>query len=202
MSASLSIVVLLAALGQVQDAPVPTFGTTVVIPSGLRGQIYYIKHNTRALPRFEELKPVGTIYTTTLNVPERAFSEGFPGVTNRFEWFAIDYTGRFWIQKPGVYEFALTADDGAKLYIDDHELIDNDGQHVPVTLRSRVDLSGGIHRMRVSYFQGPRFMVALVLKVAGPDEVGLRIFSTDEFKPPPHPEDWKFGSAAELQGNQ
>jgi hypothetical protein len=31
--------------------------------------------------------------------------------------------------------------------------------------------------------------VALVLEVAGPGEQ-LRVFSTDEFKPPEHPENW------------
>ena len=46
-----------------------------------------------------------------------------------------------------------------------------------------VDLGPGIHRIRVSYFQGPRFLVALVLQVAPPGEP-LRIFSTDDFKPP------------------
>ena len=181
MVARLSLVLLLPAFCQAQDAPVPTFGTTVVIPSGLRGQVYFIRHNSKRLPNFAKLKPVGTIYTSALDVPPRAFSQGFPGVTDRFEWFAIDYTGRFWIQKPGVYEFALTSDDGAKLYIDDRELIDNDGQHEPVTKQGRINLSGGIHRMRVSYFQGPRYMVALVLKVAGPDDEELRVFSTDEF---------------------
>jgi len=190
---------LLVLPGQAQDAPVPTFGTTVVIPSGLRGKIYYIHRNSKALPRFEELKPVGSIYTTALNVPPRAFTQGFPGVTERFEWFAIDYTGRFWIQQPGVYEFSLTSDDGAKLYIDNRELIDNDGQHQPATEQRRINLGGGIHRIRVSYFQGPRYMVALVLKVAGPDDEELRVFSTDEFRPPPHPEEWQYSSAAELQ---
>jgi hypothetical protein len=39
--------------------------------------------------------------------------------------------------------------------------------------------------------------VALVLEIAGPDdpEQALRVFSTDEFKPPANPEDWKFPSA-------
>ena len=50
---------------------------------------------------------------------------------------------------------------------------------------------GFIHRIRVQYFQGPRFNVALVLEVAIPHEQ-LRVFSTDEFKPPANPEDWKF----------
>ena len=195
------VLVLLLAFGQAPDANVPTFGTTVVIPSGLRGRIYYIHKGAKHLPRFEKLKPAGTIYTTSLNVPTRDFKEGFPGVTDRVEWFAIDYTGRFWIQEPGVYEFSLTSDDGARLYIDDREVIDNDGQHEPVTLQGRINLAGGIHRIRVSYFQGPRYQVALVLKVAGPQDEQLRIFSTDEFKPPPHPEDWKYGNAEDLEGD-
>ena len=163
-----------------------TFGTTVVIPSGLRGEVYHIPHNTTKLPDFEKLKPVGSIYTSSLNIPARDFKEGFPGVTRRSEWFAIDYRGRFWIDHPGLYTFVLTSDDGAKLYIDDRLVVDNDGQHPPLDRGADVDLGAGIHTIRVSYFQGPRFQVALVLQVASPGEK-LRIFSTNEFKPL-HPE--------------
>lgn len=177
-----------AAMAAAED-PVYKFGTTVVIPSGLRGSIYRIRRNTARLPDFRRLKPAGAIYTDSLNVPPQDFRQGFPGVTKRFEWFAIDYTGRFWIEHPGAYNFALTADDGARLYIDDLLVVDNDGQHPPREATGDIELSGGVHRIRVSYFQGPRFHVALVLKVAPPGEP-LRVFSTDEFKPPPHPENW------------
>jgi hypothetical protein len=180
-------------LGTVSHAlaqePVATFGSTTVIPAGLRGVIYHIHHNTQRLPDFSKLKPSGSIYTSTLNIPAQDFKQGFPGVTKRFEWFAIDYTGRFWIDKPGTYTFVLTSDDGARLYIDDDEIVDNDGLHPPADVSGSVDLSAGIHRIRVSYFQGPRLQVALVLKVAPPGEEP-RIFSTDEFKPPLHPETW------------
>ena len=130
------------------------------------------------------MKPRGAIYTTTLNVPPRSFREGFPGVTDRFEWFAIDYTGKFWISKPGPYHFALQSDDGAKPYIDGKIVIDNDGIHAPVTRTGLVELAGGVHAIRVSYFQGPRDWVALVLAVAAPGENQWRIFNTDEFLPP------------------
>jgi hypothetical protein len=166
-----------------------TFGTTVVIPSGLRGRVFHVRRNTASLPDFTRLKPVGTIYASSLNIPPQDFRQGFPGVTKRFEWFAIDYTGRFWIDKPGAYDFALTSDDGAVLYIDDQLVVDNDGTHPPVKLTGNVELSGGVHRIRVAYFQGPRFHVALVLEVAPPGEK-LRVFSTDEFKPPLHPDTW------------
>ena len=178
----------LTAIAGAQE-PVVKFGTTVVIPSGLRGQVYHIRHNTSKLPDFDKLKPRGMIYTSVLNIPSQNFRQGFPGVTRRFEWFAIDYTGRFWIDKPGDYRFVLTSDDGSRLYIDDQLIADNDGQHPAVDVTGTATLASGIHRIRVSYFQGPRFEVALVLQVAPPDEP-LRVFSTDEFKPPLHPETW------------
>ncbi len=171
--------------------PAAKFGTTVVIPSGLRGIIYKIRHNSSHLPDFAKLKPMGEIYTSELDVPPQDFSRGFPGVTKRFEWFAIEYTGRFWVSKPGLYEFSLLSDDGSRLYIDGEEVINNDGQHPPEEETGSIVLDPGIHRIRVSYFQGPRFHVALVLKVAGPGEA-LRVFSTDEFKPPPNPEVWPY----------
>jgi hypothetical protein len=175
-----------ASISFAQDEPIPKFGTTVVVPLGLSGAIYHIPTNTPKLPNFRKLKPKGTIYTASLNVPPQDFRQGFPGVTKRFEWFAIDYTGRFWIEKPGFYRFALTSDDGAQLYIDEQLIVNNDGVHPPRRELGEVELSGGVHRLRVPYFQGPRSEVALVLEVAGPGEEQMRIFSTDEFKPPPN----------------
>jgi PA14 domain-containing protein len=183
---------LVAAESAAGQAPV-SFGTTVVVPGGLQGVIYHISKRAKEIPDLRRIKPRGKIYTSTLNIPGRDFQEGFPGVTKRLEWFAIDYTGRFWIEKPGLYRFALTSDDGSRLYIDDQEVVDNDGLHSPVTKSASLELAGGIHGIRVQYFQGPRFNVALVLEVAGPGEQ-LRVFSTDEFKPPSNPDDWRFPS--------
>jgi hypothetical protein len=188
------IVALLACASVVaaQEEPTIVFGTTVVIPSGLRGLVYHIKRNRTQLPDFEKLKPAGPpIYTSSLNLPPQNFLEGFPGVTKRNEWFAIDYSGKYWIADPGLYTFSLLSDDGSKLYIDDQLIIDNDGVHAPLEKIGVADLAGGLHRMRVSYFQGPKFQIALVLKVAGPGQQ-LRVFSTDEFKPPPDPGQWRF----------
>jgi hypothetical protein len=170
-----------------QDAPpaeteVPVFGINVYL-SGLTGQIYTIRENSKKLPDFTKMKPIGTIYTYSLAIPPRDFMEGFPGLTNRLEWFAIDYTGRFWIEAEGKFKFILTSDDGSRLYIDGKKLIDNDGLHVPVAVEGTVNLKSGLHDIRVSYFQGPRFHVALMLEVAGPDGQ-QRTFNTQDFKPP------------------
>jgi PA14 domain len=181
-----------SATAPVHEEPTPVFGTTVVIPSGLRGSVYHIHRQSKALPNFQKMKPAGPpIYTASLNLPPQDFRQGFPGVTKRIEWFAIDYLGKFWINDPGTYMFSLLSDDGAKLYIDDQTIIDNDGVHPPRTRYTGVQLASGLHRIRVSYFQGPKFYVALVLKVAGPGQK-LHVFSTDEFKPPPDPGEWRF----------
>jgi hypothetical protein len=161
-----------------------TFGTTVVDNGGFRGDIYYLDEGVEKLPNFSKLKPVGTIYTPALYVPSREFDEGFPGITERFEWFAIDYSGKFWVSEPGTYRFSLTSDDGSILYIDGRRVIRNDGQHPVEEEKRNVKLKAGAHTIRVSYFQGPRFHVALVLKVAGPKDQEFRVFHTGEFKPP------------------
>lgn len=186
-----AILLLTVQLNGAAQSSAPVFGTTVVIPSGLRGDIYFLPPNTKKLPGFSLLDPVGTVYTSQLNVSLRQFTEGFPGVTDRIEWFAIDYQGRFWIENPDQYVFALTADDGAKLYIDGRLVIDNDGIHEVRRLTAAVPLAGGIHRIRVSYFQGPRFQLALVLEVK-PPRADFRVFDTDEFRPPANPAEWKY----------
>jgi hypothetical protein len=168
----------------VYGEPLNTFGTTVATNSGFRGEIYFIDAGSTRLPNFSKLKPAGVIYTPYLCVPPRSFDEGFPGVTDRFEWFAIDYKGRFWVSEPGVYRFALASDDGSNLYIDGKRVVQNDKQHPVIEKMGTIKLKTGAHAIRVSYFQGPRFHVALVLRVEGPGAGGLHIFHTDDFKPP------------------
>jgi len=192
------VLCLLIPLLAAAQEPVAVFGTTVVIPSGLRGDIYYLSRNTQTLADLAALHPEGSIYTTSLNVRPQDFLIGFPGITRRFEWFAIDYSGKFWIETPGLYRFRLVSDDGAMLYIDGQLIADNDGVHSTTVRLGSIRLAGGNHTIRVPYFQGPGNTVALMLEVAGPGEQP-RIFSTDEFKPPANPEEWRFPTSAELR---
>lgn len=171
------------------DDGIPTFGTTVVVPFGLAGDLYYLPPDTPVLPNFDKMVPVGRIYTNHLNIPAREFSGGFPGVTSRIEWFAIDYNGRFWVENAGKYTFNLLSDDGSRLYIDDRLEIDNDGIHASVSIASSVNLKRGIHKIRIEYFQGPRYLLALVLSVQAPGDK-WKTFNTDDFKPPSNTSTW------------
>ena len=173
--------------------PVTSFGTTVVVPGGLRGSISEIPADTTVLPDFDHdpIRRIGEVWTDSLNIPPRHWQSGFPGLSDRFEWFAIDYSGRFWIEEPGRYAFALISDDGSRLFVDGVPLIDNDCQHPPDLRTAAVELAGGVHQIRLSYFQGPRDCIALVLAIAGPGQ-HWQVFNTSEFKPPQNPLDWKY----------
>lgn len=146
------------------------FGTTVVPTqgTGFTGTIHFLDVGTGALPDFSNMTPTGILYTSSLDISPRSFEEGFPGISNRFEWFAIRYEASFEIVTPGDYSFRLLSDDGSRLYINGDLVIDNDGIHPPAEITGAVALTAGSHRMTVDYFQGPRTEIALQLFVTPP----------------------------------
>lgn len=139
------------------------FGGTGWVEHALMGKVYLLPENTSKLPDFKALKPVGTIYADRIDIPQRDWQEGFPGVTDRFEWFAIEYEGTFRVHTPGSYDFRLLSDDGAKLFIDGKLIIDNDGTHGPASQSGKVVLDDSPHSLSLQYFQGPRTGIALQL---------------------------------------
>lgn len=171
---------------RVVHAPATTsagdFGSLEATPFALEGRVYAVPVGTARLPDFASLSPVGTIFTRRLDVTPRSFLQGFPGVTERFEWFAIDYKGSFGIRQAGNYRFRLLSDDGARLLIDGRTVVDNDGLHGARAKEASVALSPGLHEIQVQYFQGPRAHVALVLEL-GRDGEPYRVFDTTRYAP-------------------
>jgi hypothetical protein len=117
--------------------------------------------------------PSGTIYFTNINIPTRSFTNGFPGITARTEYFAFDMRTKI---KPsdtmpaGNYQLALLSDDGSKLSMFDPsgqevQILDNDLQHgtklgcatVPFAMAA-----GDKIKLRIKYYQGPRVAISLV----------------------------------------
>ena len=196
--AALSLLLAAAPSLHSEEKPAYTFGTTVVNSSGLQGRVFHLDPDTRKLPNLSRRAPVGSVYTTTLNIWPQDFAEGFPGLTDRYEWFAIAYTARIWIETPGTYRFSLMADDGARLKLNGKLVVDNDGVHQAQALSASATLSRGVHELELDYFQGPRFAVALVLAVA-PPAGAWRIFDMEDFKPPKDPEQWVKGRISEIR---
>ncbi len=186
VSTSLLLAVLAGpAMGWVKGKkPDGSFGLTAPLRDAFRGAVYDMLPGSLALPDFALLSPVGYIYTYALNVPTRFYGQGMPGVTDRIEWFAIDYEADFWINKPGKYRFTLTSDDGSRLEVDGKLVVDNDGVHQTLTMGGSAVLEAGSHHIHVPYFQGPRDEVALVLEVAAPGEE-FHVFDLRDFRPGP-----------------
>ncbi|TAL37631.1 MAG: beta-glucosidase [Spirochaetes bacterium] len=154
------------------------FGGTKMIPGAMKGEVFFIPEDSGSLPDFSVLKPNGTIYTKTLNVEPRSFDTGFPGISDRTEWFAIRYTGSFTAAAEGDFSFRVLSDDGSRVYIDETLVVDNDGVHPPSELTGTIKLTKGKHAIRVEFFQGPRYELALQLFVTTPGGTE-RIFESD-----------------------
>lgn len=160
---------------EVDGKPVPVVSKTVPFggsDSGngaLLGLVYFLADETSKLPNFDEYLPSGALFAKELNVSPREFTEGFPGVDPRSEWFAIRYVGQFSTKVAGDYDFRLVSDDGATLRVDNVPLIDNDGLHEATEKRGKIRLMPGQHSIELHYFQGARPNVALQLFVTPPN---------------------------------
>lgn len=71
------------------------------------------------------------------------------------------------IPSDGLYIFYLNSDDGANLYIDNNKIIDNDGSHIMREAYGYVSLRGGIHQIKVNYYQTTSTS-GLILSYEGP----------------------------------
>lgn len=70
----------------------------------------------------------------------------------RKDKFAFRFEGYIKIAKDGFYTFFTQSDDGSKLFIDDVEIVNNDGDHGTEEKSGKAVLKKGFHKIRVVYF--------------------------------------------------
>lgn len=70
----------------------------------------------------------------------------------RTDRFALLFEGLIKIDKDGAYNFYTSSDDGSKFFIDDVEIVDNDGDHGTVEKSGKAFLRKGYHKIMVKYF--------------------------------------------------
>ncbi len=68
-------------------------------------------------------------------------------------FYSVEWTGVIYVPAGGDYRFALTSDDGSRLWIDDVLVVDNGGVHAAVRAEGVASLLGGFHRIRIRYMQ-------------------------------------------------
>lgn len=92
------------------------------------------------------------VYSDSLEVAQivpHVSIEGCPDVND----FGLTFDGFVKVNQDGVYDFSLTSDDGAVLYIDDLLVVDNDGSHEERKDRGMVALKAGFHSIVIKYHQ-------------------------------------------------
>ncbi len=135
------------------------------LPSEFRSVLDYIK------PEYKVEKP---LFFTDLWIPTRSFTSGFPTISDRTEYFALDIRSKLQpstTMQVGQYQLGILSDDGSII-----SQIDNNGLETdlvrqdsytstkfgcassPITLTSTEKI-----KLHVRYFQGPRDAIALVL---------------------------------------
>lgn len=138
--------------------------------------------NGNSLPRINTYPVVDKICMENFNIPKRRFEEGFPGVPNLYEWFAIQAKSTLIIPESGEYTFYLSSDDGSILYLDGNIFINNDGVHGVREINNKIYLNKGAHSLEIRYFQGPRFDIALQLFWSIPSKPEKHIVPRSYFK--------------------
>lgn len=108
--------------------------------SGLLEQEYAGDWNT--MPDFDVLTPTATRVLKRFGL-EPGWNKEFVGLRQR---------GVLRIDHGGVYRFAFTSDDGGRLWIDGHIVVDNDGLHGAVTRQGVAPLAPGGHEIVAEYF--------------------------------------------------
>lgn len=111
------------------------------LQQGLTAQ--YFEGSWEMLPDFSKESAILDTVVNSINMD----------ISKRNNDFGIRFTGVLKINEAGKYTFYLQSDDGSKLYLNNKELIDNDGLHAPDEQICEVELEPGLYNFRVDYFQ-------------------------------------------------
>jgi hypothetical protein len=119
---------------------------------------------TRYSPNVETLDVLQEEEWEVIYFPNRSIEEGFPGIY--YERFAMIIHSEFTVDEAGVYKFTLSSDDGSVIWIDDQEVVNNDGIHKMTTKENTIFLDSGDHHMKLFYFQLWPDKLGLILETA------------------------------------
>jgi len=156
-------------------------------PDGWRFTVYLGPHGMSRVVTTQGRHKVGSArlgrIMLTHNNAFKSIIRGTPH--DNFLWSA---TGTVKIEKSGRYTFCTTSDDGSKLWVDGHYVVNNDGLHGPRTRCGSRHLGSGSHFVKSLGFQrgGGAYMRIMY---QGPDTGNARIYlrSSD---PGPMQQNW------------
>jgi len=112
---------------------------------------------------------IGKISIDKINIPETYVRDvGFPGVEQRTK-FAMVLHSKMRAQVDACYEFTLSSDDGSRLWLNEVQVVGNDGGHGMRTKKDTVGLRAGNYDAKLWYFQSfpDRFGLQMDSRIIG-----------------------------------
>ena len=103
----------------------------------------YYEGTWDSLPDFRTLKPV----------KEGVVADFLLTPRGQDDLFSFKYEGYVLIPQSSVYVFYTGSDDGSRLWIDDHQVVNNDGLHGLAEKSGSMALAKGYHKIRVAFFE-------------------------------------------------
>lgn len=120
---------------------------------------YYVWSGEKAPENPMDLKPVKEDVSSWINYVW--WNSPSPGIPSEF--YAILWKGYIEVDKPGMYRFYLTTDDGSRLWIDDKLVIDAWKDQPPTTYVSKpIYLSRGYHKLKYYFYNRYGFAEAVL----------------------------------------
>jgi alpha-L-fucosidase len=106
--------------------------------------------------KYRYYEPVGQINLESVNSGKPLRSGVVKEISlnekKREEKFAFAFEGYIKIDTDCIYDFFTESDDGSKLFIDETEVVNNDGNHGTIEQGGKVALKKGYHKISVVYF--------------------------------------------------
>ncbi len=134
--------------------------------SPFEGNIYVLPNKELEMghgPHIYDDSIIGQVRFEELNFESRNFNLGLPGVPIK-DAFGLVLFSTLSIEQDGCYLFALNSDDGSKLWIDQHLLLNNDRPH---KMRLKIDtlwLKRGKYPVKLWYYNAYPERLGLELK--------------------------------------
>jgi hypothetical protein len=142
--------ILLLSVGVIPFLAVPAFAAAG-LQSGLKAEIYAFDDAVEDFPTLAaDKKPALTRVDKDINVD--VGGGNWPG-TELADHFYIRWTGKIRLPKDGKYTFFLNSDDGARLFLDGKQVVDNGGIHAAEEQSGGVELKSGDHDLKIEFFE-------------------------------------------------
>lgn len=111
-----------------------------------------------------EAEILGSIEWKEINIPDRKTDVPFSNIEFT-TLFGIIFKSQIHVDESACFEFYLGSDDGSILWINEEEVIDNDGVHKMILKRNQKILSKGSHDIKIWYYQAYRTRYGLTFNV-------------------------------------